>query len=76
MKGKHPVFDYADCVSCGICAQTCPLSCIGMTRAGKQGKYRNAFPELTDTACIGCGLCAKACPMDVIEMRASEQEEP
>ena len=68
MSKKHPAFDYRDCVSCGVCAQACPLSCLTMTRPGKQGKYKNVFPELVGEACIGCGLCEKSCPMDVIRM--------
>ena len=70
---KHPVFDYKLCVSCSICAQACPLSCLTLSRTGKQGKYRNVFPALTGAGCIGCGLCAKACPMEVIRM---QEEEP
>ena len=74
MNRKHPVFDYLNCVSCGICAQACPVSALGMKKEGKSGKYRNVFPELIDDsadgrhACIGCSLCARACPMEVIRM--------
>lgn len=73
MNKKYPTFDYSFCVSCGICAQACPLSCLKMTRAGKQGKYPNVFPELGNNACTGCGLCAKACPMEVITLGEEEQ---
>lgn len=72
MNRKHPAFDYTDCVSCGICAAACPLSCLAMTKPGKQGKYKNVFPALTENTCIGCGLCAKSCPMDVIRMEEAE----
>ncbi len=65
---RQPVFDYLNCVSCGICAQTCPVSALGMRKEGKSGKYRNVFPELTRPTCVGCGLCAGACPMEVITM--------
>ena len=65
---KRPAFDYVNCVSCGICAQACPVSALAMTREGKSGKYRNVFPELVTEGCIGCGLCAGACPMEVIRM--------
>ena len=65
---KQPEFRYANCVSCGICVQACPISCLAMTRQGKQGKYLNAFPECGQ-GCTGCGLCARSCPMDVIQMR-------
>ena len=71
---KHPAFDYTDCVSCGICAQACPMSCLTMTREGKQGKYKNVFPELTGEGCVGCGLCMKACPMEVIQMLEPPEE--
>ena len=74
MVRKRPAFDYRDCVSCGICAAACPVSCLTMTRLGKQGKYKNVFPELTGTSCIGCGLCQTSCPMDVISMRAEGEE--
>ncbi len=69
---KHPVFDYTDCVSCGICAVACPFSCLTMTKPGKQGKYRNVFPELGGGSCVGCGVCMKSCPMDVIQMQEAE----
>ena len=71
---KRPVFDYLHCVSCGICAQACPVSALGMQKEGKSGKYRNIFPELVKTTCVGCGFCAKACPMDVIVMKEMEEE--
>ena len=65
---KQPVFEYLLCVSCGICAQACPVSALGMCREGKSGKYRNVFPELISGDCIGCGQCAQACPMGIIRM--------
>ena len=71
MKTKKPVFDYVNCVSCGICAQACPVSALGMQKKGKSGKYRNVFPELVSDGCIGCGACARACPMEVVRMEES-----
>lgn len=68
MARKHPVFTYDNCVSCGICAQACPVSCLAMTNIRKQGKYKKPCPEMAEDTCIGCGICAKACPMDVISM--------
>lgn len=71
MKTKKPAFDYVNCVSCGICAQACPVSALGMQKEGKSGKYRNVFPELVSDGCIGCGACARACPMEVVRMEES-----
>ena len=68
MMKKRPVFEYLNCVSCGICAQACPVSALGMKKEGKSGKYRNLFPELVNENCIGCGGCARACPMGVVSM--------
>ncbi len=66
---RMPVFDYLNCVSCGICAQACPVSALGMKKEGKSGKYRNVFPELVNDRCIGCSSCLRECPMDVIIMK-------
>ena len=65
---QQPVFDYLLCLSCGICAQACPVSALAMKREGKSGKYRNLFPEPVGDKCIGCGSCARACPMDAVRM--------
>ena len=73
MTMKQPVFHYELCVSCGICAQACPVSVLAMCREGKTGKYRNAFPEAVKEGCIGCGQCARSCPMEAVRME--EQRE-
>ncbi|MBR3474694.1 MAG: 4Fe-4S binding protein [Oscillospiraceae bacterium] len=74
MTKKHPVFDYLNCVSCGICAQACPVSALAMRKEGKSGKYRNVFPEPVNDRCIGCGMCARACPMEVITMEEEDDD--
>lgn len=64
-----PSFNYNNCINCGICVQACPVSALDMTRQGKNGKYRNVFPELTDyQGCISCKQCVVACPMECINM--------
>ena len=74
MNQKYPAFEDKDCVSCGICVQSCPLSCLSMTRQGKQGKYKNLFPALNGEGCTGCGLCQRACPMACIHMEQQAQQ--
>ncbi len=72
MAKKHPAFHYASCVSCGICVQACPVSCLAMTLVRKQGKYKKPCPEQAEPGCTGCGLCEKSCPMDAISMVENE----
>ena len=43
-----------DCISCGACADACPVSAI---KEG-DGKY-----EINAEECIDCGSCAEACPV-------------
>lgn len=69
MLKKQPSFDFSKCTSCRICMQVCPVSCISMSLHGKQGKYKNVFPEADLTTCIGCGQCAAACPFGCITMK-------
>ena len=71
---KRPAFEYLNCVSCGICAQACPVSALGMRKEGKAGKYRNVFPELVKPTCIGCGLCQRSCPMEAITMEEIQDD--
>jgi formate hydrogenlyase subunit 6/NADH:ubiquinone oxidoreductase subunit I len=68
MAKKRPVFEYRTCMACGICEQTCPLSCIAMNKTDVDA-YKKAYPILfVETRCTGCSLCQKACPVDAIKM--------
>ncbi len=46
-----------ECVSCGACAEGCPVSAI----AEGADKY-----EIDADACLECGACAGTCPMGAI----------
>jgi ferredoxin len=46
-----------DCVSCGTCAEECPVEAI---KEG-DGKY-----EIDQDTCTGCGTCASVCPTEAI----------
>ena len=67
---KKPVFDNKLCVSCSICAQACPISCIELCQVG-EGADRNLYPQLVGD-CLGCSLCARSCPMDAIAMEGGD----
>ena len=42
-----------ECISCGTCAENCPVSCI------KEGDSQY---EINAEECIECGQCADNCP--------------
>lgn len=46
-----------DCISCGSCADTCPVSAIS------EGDTQYVIDA---GICIDCGACADACPVEAI----------
>lgn len=69
-KGEKPSINYELCVACGICVQSCPLSCLDLCHFEEGALYRNALPYLTrEDQCTGCGICAKYCTINVIELK-------
>ncbi len=46
-----------DCISCGICVDECPVSCIS------EG---DSIYVIDQEQCIECGSCEAACPNDAI----------
>ncbi len=67
---KRPVFDNKLCVSCNICAQACPVSCIELKETGGDGD-NNLYPGLYGD-CLGCGMCSRSCPMGAIAMEDAD----
>ena len=51
----HKISD--DCISCGACAETCPLSAIS--------EGENHY-EVDADICIDCGACEGGCPVEAI----------
>lgn len=47
------------CISCGACAQQCPVGCI------EQGDERYVIDS---NQCIECGTCAGVCPVEAPEL--------
>lgn len=52
-----PRFITDQCVSCGTCANECPVSCIS------EGEDKFVIDE---DQCIDCGACESACPAEAI----------
>lgn len=62
-----PVIDKKKCSSCGICIDTCPVSCLAFSSTGENGVH--PYPYLREVnGCIACTLCAIDCPTEAISM--------
>lgn len=51
----HKISD--DCLTCGSCESTCPVSAISMGET---------HYEVDPDTCIDCGACEDACPVGAI----------
>lgn len=71
MASKRPVFLYDECIACGICAQSCPVSAISLLKTDID-EYKKAYPQLNERPCTGCGQCETACPMAAVTMDGPE----
>jgi formate hydrogenlyase subunit 6/NADH:ubiquinone oxidoreductase subunit I len=67
MAKRTPGFLFNLCISCSICVQACPVSCIDLSVNGVD-KFHNQYPEVDAIKCIGCSICATNCPMGAIIM--------
>ena len=55
-----PVFDYGTCVSCGLCAESCPPKAISMV---------NGSPVVNVDTCIRCFCCHELCPKKAVHIK-------
>ena len=47
------------CISCGSCADTCPVGAISLDEA--KGIY------VISDECVDCGACTEGCPVEAIK---------
>jgi len=56
----RPVFDYNTCISCGLCAESCPPHAIHML---------NNKPIVNIDKCIRCFCCHELCPKKAVHIK-------
>jgi len=57
------------CVACYLCSAVCPVSCISMESAEREGGRRYArWFRINFSRCIFCGFCEEACPTLAIQL--------
>ncbi len=66
---SHGFFDFSvdKCISCGMCAKSCPNNVIELdsARGEDKKKYLTKF-KMEIGYCLFCGLCVEACPTDAL----------
>ena len=58
------------CISCNLCAVTCPENLIVVTSVRNDETRRKDLTTFTYdvSRCMFCGLCEDACPVDALEL--------
>ena len=54
----HPVIDADECISCGVCVDTCPAGVLELGDSSAEVK--------DEDSCVACGSCQEACPAGAI----------
>ena len=61
----QPIFDFDQCIGCGLCSRDCPAKAIEMVEV--DGKKH---PQLNLSKCVFCYQCAETCPKKAIKNSA------
>lgn len=62
----QPIFDFDQCIGCGLCSRDCPAKAIEMVEV--DGKKR---PQLNLSKCVFCYQCAETCPKKAVKNSAT-----
>ncbi len=74
MFAPYPVINYAACVGCGECANSCPRHTIKMVPPeeagrGARGAGVRRVPKIERDGCIRCFCCQELCPHGVVKIK-------
>jgi Na+-translocating ferredoxin:NAD+ oxidoreductase subunit B len=70
---NKPEFNHKTCMSCNICIENCPVSCLALSEPAHR-KNLHGYPYLkNEKTCIACGFCVEDCPVDSITMKMPVQ---
>lgn len=59
-RSSRPVWNYEQCVKCGVCTVFCPEGCLKMNK--------DNYPEADLDYCKGCAICMAECWTGCISM--------
>ena len=79
--------DHANCITCGICMDVCPVEALDMRRPDhpgvETGPAAGGRPLSTTMErpiqvgeCIGCSICIRECPPAVMTLAVQEEQPP
>ncbi len=61
---RRIAFVSPECVACGCCMKSCPLTAIAIPKG--------VVAIVDENKCVGCGRCAAGCPAQVISITTRE----
>ncbi len=65
-RGRH-LFHMDLCISCGLCAKSCPADAIEMIEQEIASDEKKKYPKIDYGLCIFCGFCVDKCPKNALE---------
>jgi formate hydrogenlyase subunit 6/NADH:ubiquinone oxidoreductase subunit I len=66
-RGVHAL-NITTCISCNLCAFSCPDTCIEMVSVPTEGGKTKRCPQIDYGKCSFCGFCSDACPEGCLTM--------